>query len=235
MKKKRILVIIISAFVFTLFISCKNEKTNEDIVTNEETTIANNIIHQDPPVMIRLDREELNMLRKAKKNGESATKEYLKSINREELSYSDVSYLLDLIDTLHVPSINDMKKDVSILYYPEKDELYFLYVIDGQNQWYRFELSLDAEKRAKRKSEIIQKGDGNIIDIDIGENQKVKLILKVDMSQYPDLAKYYAEFWIEIDGYLIKVVYKNQSMDISKASANDIINSFWNDTQKKLN
>lgn len=231
MNKIRILVLL-SIFLL-VFTSCKTEKTNEQTGKKEETTVSDNVIHQDPPLMIKLNRDELSMLRKVERNGASATKEYLKSINQEELNYSDVSYLLNLIDSISIPSISDSRKDVSISYYPEKEEIYFLYKIDGENHWYRFEVSLNKKTIEAKKSEIIQNNYEKITSTAINENDKIKLILREDMSQNPDLAKYYAEFWIEIDGYLAKVVYKNQGKDISKMSANDIVNGFWNDTQSK--
>ncbi len=229
MNKIRILVLL-SIFVLVLT-SCTPQKINDVTESKEETSIADNEVHQDPPLMIKLNRDQINMLREMEKTGVSTNAEYLKSINQEGFDYSDISYLLHLIDSISVPSINDSKKETSVSYFPEKEEIYFLYKINGENHWYRFEVSLNKKAIETKESEIIQNNHDKITNAVINKNDKIKLIMAEDMSENPDLAKHYAEFWIKIDDYFAKVVYKNQEKDISKISAKDIVNGFWDDAQ----
>lgn len=234
MNKMRILALLsVFLLVFSACKTEKNEKTSEPAGRKEETTDTDQVIHQEPPVVIRLNRDEWNLLREAEKNGESATQQYLQSIHQEEWNYAEVSSLLHVIDSLPVPSLNDSEKDVSISYYPEKSRIHFLYKLDGENHWYRFEIPLNENTIAAKKSEIMQKHEDSLLNTVIHSDEKIKLILQEDLSESPDLAKHYAEFWVEMDGYLAKVVYKNQNRDISQVRANDIVNSFWDDTQVK--
>ena len=58
MNKIRILVLL-SIFVLVLT-SCTPQKINDVTESKEETSIADNEVHQDPPLMIKLNRDQIN-------------------------------------------------------------------------------------------------------------------------------------------------------------------------------
>ena len=218
---RKIKFVIMITMCLLLLVSCGSN------ISENNTTTNNSENHQEPPIMITLTKPEFSQLRSVIKNGEEAAKNFMKSIDQYELSMTEINEFLKSYDSLPVPIISGSEEKVKISYFPESPTIYFLYVIDGENRWYRFEFPLNEKELQEVRDYIEKKTDGKIADHPIDKNGRIKLLYKEDMSESPELAKNYAEFWLDINGYLVKAVCMNKTVNVGSAEIKDILKEVY--------
>ena len=153
----------------------------------------------------------------------------------------DLAAFVRLIDSLPLPVIQGIeRKNITMSYYPETQSLAFSYSYtmeaDSIVNWYMFGFVLDKEIVEKVRTEQVKNGDKQELGSIPQEKERITVMSREDFSELEldELYKHYVEFWIDIDGYLVKVVHRDDSKDINNIRVDEIFKDLKLSTLKEL-
>ena len=231
--KQTLAILFALAMVFSLF-ACqtrpvpepyiKNETTSDHDVSTEGKTASDNANTEryEPPVSFRFSEEQVAQLRQWYEE----TEENETGINGFHVTRKDASALLGWLDSLPTPSVQGFSSN-SLLYFPESQELMFTFLSPDapEANWYRLEYVLGDGKLQNVQAWIAGKSTDETLPKDVPvASGSVKLLLRQDLSDAESSAKnHYVELWIEADGQVIKVVYRNNAENVPSISAEQIL------------
>ena len=183
----------------------------------------------EPPIAIQLTVEEAEQLLLAQSHSSSELNQYIDLLG---FSYykEDTVVALKLLQTLPIPLVKELEENLKITYYPHLPAIYVSCEIDN-NSWYRFEFVLNSDLSKEIKS-TISTSDMNL-NTNIKIDEHITLLSKVEITD-TELAKRYAEFWIDIDGFLVKMIYRNTAKDISADTYHKFFSNLQVSTINKL-
>jgi len=219
MKKSAIMIVFLISLL--LLVSCVGHTStiaqpnatmeNTARSANEtETTADRTDAAGDRPVAIRLTvREALSLILAE----DTSQERFDDCLDRLGLSYDreDTLAAVQWICSLPLVSVAGAEEKINLTYYPHLPAIYVSCAVD-QNAWYRFEYVLNAETAKQTKEKIDT--ENMKWDASITTDQDITVLSKVTITD-AELAKRYAEFWIDIDGYLVKMIYRNTEKDLS--------------------
>ena len=158
---------------------------------------------------------------------DAALEEFVDTVGKYGALLTTRDAIADFMGLLNkVPNFSiDNAKDFAIHYEPAKDMLYVVYRMSEEDQahWYRFEYCLDKESNAEWKEQILKEAGTNEFEY-IGKENNIKLLLVVDMSGY-NLPKTTAKYYVEVDGMVICVWYKNIYADVPNQTPAEVFST----------
>ena len=182
--------------------------TTQKIIETENDTV-----YHEPPDMIILEGSDIQQLKVLDQNDHQMVEAFSKSAsdgafqNRE-----NVLTFLEILSPLLVPEMEGMHL-TSITYLPDRPSVYFVYSGNQNSIWYRFEYVFHSDTVKQVMADIVQENQETET---ISDNVKLLMTVPIDDSE---LAKHYAECWLDIHGVLVKGIYSNQQENIANTDS----------------
>jgi hypothetical protein len=192
-------------------------------------------IHMEPPLWVSLrGLDALTEMREMAVAGEEELIAYLRrmSLDMNGLrSRNDVVAFLELLDSLPLPVIQGAELGV-INYWPETQSLSFFYRVDDSER-YSFSFALDEDTIAQIRDELTNSENGEKLEPIPQENDRITVLSRENaQSQNSTLRIVYHR--LEIDGYLIRVDYRNENKDVFSMGTDEIFEDLILSTFEEL-